>query len=228
MDTCDVGARTVLMAVLASVALVTATVPTGAGGPGTHVQASGHDSPVPSGAFAVVQETTPPVVEVIEPLSTGQSVEAFYSFNDPDSNSANPPGEIIRSGVSNLFLFQGPEGLSLVLIHDRAGDGDGGEAHVDFEGLPEDGGWVVRDDPGYGGHTDTYAVDHVDWGWAGCCTDGGAYRGLGGFSVVTVNATFLGGWGGTIDAWHVLSGDVEDPDRTELDPEEPVHLIALS
>lgn len=222
------GMRCVLLVVLASVALVSATVPADVAEDSPDVLDAKRLDEAPSGVFVVVQDTTPPVVGVIEPLSTGESIEDFYSFNDPDSNSANTPGDIIRSDVSNLFLFEGPGGLSLVMIHDEPGDGTGGEAHVAFEGLPEDGGWVVRDDPGYGGHTDTYAIDHADWGWAGCCTDGGAYQGLSGLTMVTVNATFLTGWGGGIDTWHALSGDVEDPDRIELDPEEPVHIIGLS
>jgi hypothetical protein len=178
----------------------------------------------------------------IEPVSyRDASVEEFYGYTiDGDEGrpwSANTPVDLAESDVSKLFLYEGPDGLSLVVLHDTPEHGDeetGGAATFTFRGLPEPGEWVVKDDPADASAEiwDDRSGDgwSVHWAWKGDYTDGGAFRGLGdGFSVEIEPA-----WGrdaeidplepGTIDSWVVVSGDPEDPDRFELDLEQSVTI----
>jgi hypothetical protein len=137
--------------------------------------------------------------------------------------------------VSNIFLFRGPDGLSLGFMHDVPNDGTGGAAHVTFTGLPtlpslepgglpEGGSWVVQDDAnGNPCGADTYSRTDVSWVWGGCCTDGGAFRGgLDGSFYVEIGAEFQG-----IDEWDFLTGDPAAPTRIPLSLDEPVYLIGV-
>lgn len=135
---------------------------------------------------------------------------------EPDGASANTPTDLERSDVSRLFLYEGPNGLSLVVIHDEPGDGSGGRVTFDFSGLPDSGAWVVPDDP-----FDSHSDDGYHWRWVSCCTDGGAFRGgLDDSLPVTIEPTFHDG----IDRWEFLSGDPRDPDVTILDRSESVTI----
>lgn len=71
---------------------------------------------------------------------------------------------------------------------------------IEFEGLLEDGSWVVRDDdPG----NDTYFDrSRVGWHWGSAHTDGGAYRDVTGAEITIDPVRFDG-----IDEWQVLDGD---------------------
>lgn len=159
------------------------------------------------------------------PLSYGEpeiwTVEEFYGYGDPNFASANTPTGLERSGVSNLFFYSGPEGVSLVVIHDAPDGESGGSAALTFEGLPGEGEWVVEDGPANPNEGTT-----VNWRWFPCCTDGGAFRGgLAGDVSITIDPQF-GGWfdNDWLDEWHLLSGTAEDPDRIPLDPDEPVTI----
>lgn len=113
----------------------------------------------------------------LTPLSyEGQSIEEFYGFGNHGHAHANTPTNVARSDVSRLFLWDGPKGLSLVMLHDAPHNGTGGELTFEFAGLPDSGVWAVGDDdPG----NDTYfGNSRVDWQWNQNNTDGGAYRGL--------------------------------------------------
>lgn len=213
------------IAVGVCVLLLATTVPAAGTQPtdASSIQEPADQSPAP-GVFAVVQLGEDPVVATVEPLSTGETVESFYNYNGV-RNSADPPVDILRSNVSNLFLFDGPDGLSMVIVHDRHYDGDGGTATFNFTGLPEEGAWVVQDDPDH--PPDTFSTDGAFWEFNGRWTDGGAYRGLGDVPAVTVEATFGTAYGGTIDSWQFLSGDPADPDRIELSPGQPVTIVGL-
>lgn len=152
----------------------------------------------------------------IEPLSTDRSVRAFYGYNGAHSNT--PPG-LERSDVSTLFLYEGSTGeTSLVVIHDRPGDGSDGQGSFDFTGLPTGSGqWVVEDDPSDFSPTDTLP----DWTWLARFNDGGAWRGgLNGSFTITIDPDFVQG----ITDWDVLSGDVSSPDRLNLNLDAPVTI----
>lgn len=179
--------------------------------------------------------------EPIEPLSyEGATVEEFYGYTtDPEEGlpwSGNFPVGLTVSNASQLFLYEGPEGLSLVVLHDAPEDGTegtGGAASMAFRGLPGDGEWVVKDDPSdesaeqWEGGED---VRRVHWAWHANYTDGGAFRDLGGEFQVVVQAAFDGNAaleplspGETTD-WYAVTGDPADPERIELDMEQPVRL----
>lgn len=154
----------------------------------------------------------------VTPLSyEDQSIEEFYSYDSPNRVLANTPTGLEKSDTTRLFLYEGPKGISLVVIHDAPFDGGGGSVRFDFENLPSDGSWVVRDDTGEG-----FTRTTVDWGWVARRTDGGAYRGdfKSQSSPITITPSFQNG----IDTWEVLSGDPRDPTVTELDLNQPITI----
>ncbi|WP_208288697.1 hypothetical protein [Halobacterium sp. R2-5] len=176
----------------------------------------------------------------VTPLSGDAPVEELYDWNTDDSDfSAAGLTELQRPDTSILFLYDGPNGLSLVLVHDEYGDEtDGGSATFEITGLPVDGEWVVRDDY-YDGESnfDRWVTGDgtaaIDWTWGASRTDGGVYRGLADQPDLELriepafnDAAALDGehYDGEITAWEVLSGSLSDPDRTSLALDEPVVL----
>jgi hypothetical protein len=82
----------------------------------------------------------------VTPLSYGdQSIEEFYGFKEHGHNHSNTPTGIERADTSELFLYDGPNGLSLATVHDAPHTGTGGEMTVDFTGLPGAGSTVFSD-----------------------------------------------------------------------------------
>lgn len=131
-----------------------------------------------------------------------QSVEDFYGYTTSSDGeavnySANTPIglENMNNETSTLFLYEGSDGLSLVVLHGGVNDTGGGAATMEFVGLPEEGEWVVKDDP-----TNlsvevwdriTLQGQAVDWGWRDQWTDGGAFQGgLDGQFSIEINASF--------------------------------------
>lgn len=130
----------------------------------------------------------------ITPLSyDGQTIEEFYGFTEHGHHHSNTETNIERTDLSQLFLWNGPKGLSLVTIHDAPHNGTRGEVTFEFSGLPNSGSWVVRDDDT--GNDTYFGNSRAEWIWNGKNTDGGAYRGL--------------------DA----DGDIPFADRLHIDPE---------
>lgn len=139
----------------------------------------------------------------VTPISTeGQSVEEFYGYaEDSDGEvarySANTPIglEQVNDGTSSLFLYEGPDGLSLVVLHGGVNATGGGAATMEFVGLPEEGEWVVQDDPSNRSvevwNRTTTEGQAVDWGWRDRWTDGGAFQGgLDDEFTIRINASF--------------------------------------
>jgi len=209
----------------------------------------------------------------VEPLDGDEPVEAFYDWGkEVRSWSSEGTRDLQRSESSQLFLYRGPEGLSLVVLHDRADDETpGGAASFTIRGVPDGATWAVKDDL-YDAPTnvDTWEIngtvldanetadgdieavpempapvddsgnatavsgrtDEIDWWWTTGRTDGGALRGLGvddlGLEVAAAfnedAALFEDPDHGEITTWTLLSGEIDDPDRTELDPDAPLTL----
>jgi len=115
----------------------------------------------------------------------GKSVESFYNYRNAE---ANPPNSTLKDdAISHLFFYDGPGGLSLVVIHGKT-DGD---ARFDFSGINDLDEYVeVKDgEPG-----DTFASTYTDWQWVSNKTDGGAWAGiLDAAGELTVTPTFDGG-----------------------------------
>ncbi|NHN47780.1 hypothetical protein G9464_09245 [Halostella sp. JP-L12] len=177
------------------------------------------------------------------PLPGDDPVEAFYDyrapFTDPAAGTYSSHGttDLQEGDASVLFLYDGPEGLSLVVVHGRLdGDSDGGYVTFEMTGLPESGEWVVRDDD-YDGQTSYDVWDRdgdeatVSWTWGAGRTDGGAFRGLADLDELTIDPAFndaaelAGEYNeGEVETWVALSGDADDPDRTELALDERVTI----
>jgi hypothetical protein len=124
----------------------------------------------------------------IELLGNGtESVEAFYDYRSPDTDPSGwyetygEARELLREDTSQIFLYRGSEGLSLVFLHDGVGSNttSGGTLETEITGLPAGGEWVVRDDEYDGQDDDTFdggSEASASWAWnEGSRTDGGAY-----------------------------------------------------
>lgn len=136
-------------------------------------------------------------------MSNSQTIEDFYNYYHAEAHTG-----FERDDTSLLFFWEDNAGVSLVCIHDKPYNGDGGQVTFDFAGLPSAGGWVVKDDSG-----DSYtSQDRGEWAWNHRHTDGGAYRGVDGANI-TITPSFDAG----IDSWQLLGGTASNPTRQELD-----------
>lgn len=192
------------------------------------------EEPAPAEQFVVRQggECAP-----IAPLSyQDQPVEAFYGYN-PDPTAANSqqtnfPVPLEAVQTSRLFLYRGPDGLSLVFVHGGEDD-PGGAASFALSGVPGGASWLVQDD----GATDQFTVGGgtaaADWAWGAMGrNDGGVLGFLGGDFAIQIDPRFneeaeLGPFDGpeaVVQQWQVLSGDATDPDVIGLALDQPVEI----
>lgn len=187
--------------------------------------------------FVIEQPTLPPLATPVQPLSNGDRVETFY---DP-SYGLSATG-LEQPDTSIIFLWEGPNGTSLVVVHDKGGTAGGGAATLNFTGypaigvpsqgplpaIPGEGSWVVKDDP-RDFDPPSEPPNVVSWSWLEYYNDGGAYRGgMDGAFTVRVEPAFDDAAledprdPGTIDDWVLLSGDLDDPTEIPLDMETPL------
>lgn len=198
---------------------------------------------------AVAQENATFIVQQgdtcteVTPLGDGsQTVEQFYDYrvlDDQANYSSLGTTDIQENQVSQLFVYRGSNGLSLVFLHDKINEPYGFVATGDISGLPSDGEWAVEDD-NYTNRDDTFEYTdtgaHIEWNSNGERTDGAAFRGLGSsdYSTITADIAFndevdrypFEEWSGSpsdneIDNWIVRSGDGS---TTELDMSSPVEI----
>jgi len=129
----------------------------------------------------------------ITPIGVGvEPVEEFYDYRtpetEPNASTYSSHGTISyqKNDASLLFLFKGSKGLSLVVVHDKLfGGSPGGTVSMAFEGMPENGKWVVQDDTYSenisGGPDDDFvhseSASRITWVYGEGRTDGGAFRG---------------------------------------------------
>lgn len=190
----------------------------------------------------------------IEPLSSDETIESFYEYRSHETHpegverfySSYGTSQLQRDDTSTLFLYEGPDGLSLGMVHDRlGGESKGALVTLEFTGLPKESEWVVKDD-NYTGETRMDEFDRSDgrasasWAYQEGRTDGGAIRGgLDGEFAVTVHPRFnedsefadadlpVSGLPESdgIEEWAVASGSAENPERTSLPSlDEPVTI----
>lgn len=211
-------------------------------------------------SFSVVQgDTCLPVVA----LSGDAPVTDVYDFRIPEryvgDNGASDPGtgpyyqsvgtrDLQRRKHSIAFLYDGPEGLSLVVVHDKDTNHSttGGAVSWTIRGVPEDASWVVKDDlyivpdtgEPYNSNYDEFQRDgdayEVDWTWDAGGTDGGALRTAGEDLSLTIEPSFNESarfWNehyatGAIADWEFLSfpDGREDPVRYALSREGSVEV----
>lgn len=212
-------------------------------------------------AFSVAQgDRCVPVV----PLAGDEPVEVLYDYRVPGGSDGDGgdsvPGDgpyfqsdgttdLQRRDVTVSFLYRGPGGLSLVVVHGCAAgsDGAGGAVTWTVEGVPDDAEWAVGDDryrdpdPGESpaSDDDRWDVDGpvhtVDWTWERPGTAGGALRTADPAPALTVRPAFnerAALWGDhdagdAIREWQFLSFPAgrESPERTALALDEPVSVL---
>jgi len=204
-----------------------------------------------SGGYSAVQgEQCVPMT----PLSGDQSVEELYDLRIPerftgdngatDSESGPYYGSIDTQDLQQedttiTFLYDGPNGLSLVVVHGAFGDDGGRGVSWTLRGdVLSDGEWVVKDDFYLDPDTEEPAVSNydrwdvsgsthtIDWTWGGSGTDGGAFRPLGDGFDLTIDPAYNedaarwddGYYDGEVTDWQVLSfpDGRRSPERTSL------------
>ncbi len=137
----------------------------------------------------------------ITPLSGEEGVEEFYDYrshNTHESNyaySSHGTTDLQRNDTSSIFLYEGPDGMSLVIVHDPLGGAtDGGAAEFEIVGLPAHGEWTVEDDDYSENAADEWTHggvwSEIAWLWRDDRTDGGAFSGLGSEFAVTIDPAF--------------------------------------
>ncbi|WP_227376149.1 hypothetical protein [Haladaptatus halobius] len=190
----------------------------------------------------------------IQPLSmSGLPVEQFYDYRTPDTDPSSykyasfGTESLQRKNTSIIFLYKGPMGLSLVMVHDKLEAGNGGAVSFNVTNLPVKGKFVIKDDQ-YDGPTNRDTFDYskhrnwngketatatIHWTWQGGRADGAVYRGLGDKFEFTIHPKFNkqallsdagGNYNGNVERWQVLSGDINNPTRTQLKMNKPVKI----
>ncbi|MEM9194937.1 MAG: hypothetical protein AAGF12_37505 [Myxococcota bacterium] len=134
----------------------------------------------------------------IEALETARCGEDWYSYNRPDSESANPTPDIRVSGGLVIAVQDGPtcDGASVALITDLPMDGSGGTLLVDLQVTPSAAGrLLVSDEPNECSYDRSRGIGTCDFTWQGCCTDGFLIGELRSDSCVTLTLSGASGIG---------------------------------
>jgi PGF-CTERM protein len=179
----------------------------------------------------------------VSPLSGSQDAASFYDYRNIENTdgderytySSYMPRHLPREDISRLFLYDGPNGVSLIVVHNTLGGdrGDGSAATFRFGGLPGGGDWIVMDDD-YADQDDRFSRNRISWSWYGDRTDGAVFRGLDrGGTEVTVSPAFDEraalydspvNRNGNVRAWQFLTGSVSDPSAVALDMTAPITI----
>ena len=179
----------------------------------------------------------------VEAFGNGsESVEEFYDYRTPETEPSSPQygsfgtTHLQADDTSVLFLYEGSEGTSLVVVHDQVdGDSPGGAVTMQIDGLPEDGEWVVEDD-NYSVSDGPYdefehgeTSSRITWTYTDNRSDGAAFRGLEGEFDVTIDPAFNDDadfrvYDGEITDWEALSPTDDGHERTSLDMSQPVEI----
>jgi|GEM_PF-198517 len=138
----------------------------------------------------------------VEPLSGDETVEEFYDYRHRHHDRDDPRWgryyssegtvEYQEDDTSILILYEGPDGISLVSVHDMLHRNQeegthGGSVTFYIDGLPDEYDWAVIDDD-YAIEYDDLNQDNIydfdstpamlSWVWQTGRTDGMALRGL--------------------------------------------------
>ncbi|MFQ5329686.1 MAG: hypothetical protein ACE5D4_06845 [Thermodesulfobacteriota bacterium] len=94
------------------------------------------------------------VLGFVNSFSTTLTTSAFYRYGTPDAFSYNGDlngGPATISSMSQAFLLDASDGMSLVVVHDKANDGSGGRTQTQWNlsGDPS-AAFVQVDDPSEG------------------------------------------------------------------------------
>ncbi|WP_408957964.1 CARDB domain-containing protein [Natrinema sp. 74] len=234
----DSASLTGTYATVVAVAVVTAAVIGATVGVGT-VAAQSAPSET-GGEYAVIQGDKCYTVDLFG--NSSQSIETFYDYRTPNTSpsshsySSYGTTHLQEDDTSNLFLYEGSDGVSLVLLHERYdGNTSGGAVTMQFDGLPENGEWVVEDDS-YDGRDDEFShrgsSSRITWVYTDGRNDGAAFRGgLEGEFEITITPAFNDAadfrlYEGQIADWQALSATESGRDRISLDMSKPVTITS--
>lgn len=179
----------------------------------------------------------------VTPLGDGtKTAEAFYDYevlNQTANYSSLGTVDIQEDQTSQMFVYDGSDGLSLVFLNDEINEPGGFVATAEISGLPADGDWTVEDD-NYTDRDDVFEYTdtgaHIEWNSNGERTDGAVFTGLDSpdYTTVDIDIAFndqtdrypFDEWTGQpsdneIQTWQVRSGDGS---TTELDMNQPIEL----
>jgi hypothetical protein len=147
-----------------------------------------------------------------------ETISAHYDYRSGIGTEYASYGTTDRqaSQVSQLYVFRGSQGDSLLFLHDRLqDDAGGGSVSMSVEGLPVARNWTVEDDD-YQGQNDRFqhgpTGSDIDWVWAPNRTDGAAVRGVAesGYAEITIDATFgEGSYGDEALDWPYADDDLD-------------------
>ncbi len=106
----------------------------------------------------------------INAIKNAEDDVSFFSYGTPNGASANTGLEMNDAVV--LFLYENTltGEISLFILIDDAGGGNGGAGSVDFFCLPTTATLDFSDDPGE--ISGIFPTVTANWRWANCCTDG--------------------------------------------------------
>lgn len=231
----------VLLLVTMAVAVVTLLVATAVATFGTAFGPAENLQSADDGSYSVVQGDE---CWNVEPLGTGTgSVENFYDYRTPNTTpnsttySSHGTVHLQEDDTSILFLYEGREGLSLGIVHDRLnGDTQGGAVTMRFQGLPTEGEWIVEDDnydENIGRGPNDEFVHHeassvITWAISEERTDGAVFRGgLDDDFAITIYPAFNDDannriYDGQITDWQLISAESSGHSRTSLDMDAPI------
>jgi hypothetical protein len=172
------------------------------------------------------------ILGFIDPFIIGLTTATFYQYGVPNGASYN--GELNGgpnpvSSLSQVFLVDAADGLSLVVVHDNPNDGTGGSTQTRWNLSGDTAAQLQADDPGEplavsSGGTQFDSTKN----WAPCCTDGYAIGSLdGGWAMFGQFLALPAG----IDQWAAVSSDggsiileLEVARRVRLDVFQPVSV----
>lgn len=116
------------------------------------------------------------ILGFIDPFATTLTATQFYQYDNPNRASYNGElngGPTPVSDLSQIFLVNASDGLSLFVVHDRPNDGSGGSTQTQWNLTGDTAGPVLGDDPN---ETITVSAGNTQFNssknWIACCTDG--------------------------------------------------------
>ncbi len=141
----------------------------------------------------------------INAIQNAEDDVSFYQYGTPNGASANTGLEMNDAVV--LFLYENilTGEISLFILIDAAGGGNGGKGSIDFYCLPASATLDFSDDPGE--ISGIFPTVTANWGWANCCTDGALIGNVGCNSTFDFYPSFSSG----ISSMKWVSGSLASP-----------------
>lgn len=151
----------------------------------------------------------------IFPVERSSSAEQFYNYSAIDYQSRTFL-EVPRQSSLLFYRDLTTQKLALVIIHNAPNAGPGGQASLDFQGIPSGAQVTLKDDP-----NDAYSFNppaaHFDWTWTTGHTDGVVINDLPDSGTITITPSFSSG----ISRWYLLT------QKTSTSPVERVPLVSM-